>query len=112
MVNNHIYWKGEISAAHHLDLDYESKCKNVHGHNYIVEVWMYGELNENGMVMDFSKIKEAVMKYDHRDLNDFFAQPTAEILSIAIMEDLVAGNVSKARVRVWEDKDSYAEAER
>ena len=28
----------EISAAHRLDLPYESKCSSVHGHNWIVTV--------------------------------------------------------------------------
>ena len=27
----------EISAAHKLDLDYDSKCTNFHGHNWIIE---------------------------------------------------------------------------
>ena len=26
----------EISASHRLDLDYPSKCANLHGHNWIV----------------------------------------------------------------------------
>ena len=28
----------EISAAHKLSLDYESKCTSLHGHNWIVTV--------------------------------------------------------------------------
>ena len=28
----------EISAAHSLTLDYESKCTRLHGHNWIVTV--------------------------------------------------------------------------
>ena len=30
----------EISAAHRLMLDYESKCTNLHGHNWIVDVFL------------------------------------------------------------------------
>ncbi|MBQ6659367.1 MAG: 6-carboxytetrahydropterin synthase, partial [Prevotella sp.] len=29
----------EISAAHQLQLDYESKCTNLHGHNWIITVY-------------------------------------------------------------------------
>ena len=28
----------EISAAHYLVLDYESKCEHLHGHNWIISV--------------------------------------------------------------------------
>ena len=29
----------EIAGAHNLKLPYESKCQNVHGHNWIVTVY-------------------------------------------------------------------------
>ena len=51
----------EISAAHRLELDYESKCTNFHGHNWIVDVYLKSkELNSNGMIMDFTHIKKKV----------------------------------------------------
>ena len=31
--------KFEIAAAHHLALDYGSRCSRLHGHNYAVEVF-------------------------------------------------------------------------
>ena len=50
--------KLEISAAHSLDLPYESKCTNLHGHNWSVTVFLRAsELNESGMIMDFTEIK-------------------------------------------------------
>ncbi len=49
----------EISAAHRLELDYPSKCTRLHGHNWIVTVHCRAaELNANGMVTDFTDIKE------------------------------------------------------
>ena len=49
----------EISAAHYLVLDYESKCEHLHGHNWIISVTCQAEtLDRNGMVVDFKKIKE------------------------------------------------------
>ena len=51
----------EISAAHKLNLPYESKCNELHGHNYIITVYCKsGKLNENGMVIDFAEIKRIV----------------------------------------------------
>lgn len=70
-----------ISAAHNLNLSYESKCENLHGHNWIVTVYCKAkELNDDGMVVDFTEVKALVHGYlDHQNLNeklDF--NPTAE----------------------------------
>ncbi|MFC2713173.1 MAG: 6-pyruvoyl tetrahydropterin synthase family protein, partial [Segatella salivae] len=29
----------EISASHHLKLSYQSKCSNVHGHNWHITIY-------------------------------------------------------------------------
>lgn len=74
----------EISAAHRLALDYESKCTTLHGHNWIVTVHCRAEqLNANGMVTDFTDIKRQVLdRLDHRCLNDVVDfNPTAENLA-------------------------------
>lgn len=71
----------EISAAHRLELDYESKCTSLHGHNWIVTVHCRArELNANGMVTDFTDIKRMVVdELDHTCLNDKLPfNPTAE----------------------------------
>ena len=62
----------EIAGAHRLNLNYESKCANLHGHNWIVTVWCKSQtLDANGMVMDFTHIKRQVQdKLDHKFLND------------------------------------------
>ena len=44
--------KLEISAAHSLTLSYESKCSNLHGHNWEIELFFVGkELNQDGKNM-------------------------------------------------------------
>lgn len=71
----------EISASHRLKLSYRSKCEDLHGHNWIITVYCRSEeLNADGMVVDFTHIKEAVMgRLDHRNLNDVLPfNPTAE----------------------------------
>lgn len=73
--------KLEISAAHSLKLPYQSKCSNLHGHNWAITVCCRAkELDENGMVTDFSKIKKIVKgKLDHQNLNEVLPfNPTAE----------------------------------
>ena len=81
----------EISAAHRLDLNYESKCTSFHGHNWIITVECRAEsLNENGMVTDFSYIKEVVSKrLDHSVLNDVVpGNPTAENIARWIVDNV------------------------
>lgn len=62
----------EIAGAHRLNLSYESKCSNLHGHNWWITVYCKSEnLDENGMVCDFSHIKKIIVdRFDHKYLND------------------------------------------
>lgn len=83
--------KIEISAAHRLALDYESKCTALHGHNWIITVECRSEkLNANGMVVDFTVIKEKIHDmFDHRILNDVIDfNPTAENLARHIVDSI------------------------
>lgn len=72
----------EIAGAHHLKLPYESKCSNLHGHNWIVTVCCRSEeLTEYGMVIDFTHIKKGIHdKLDHQCINLAIPNinPTAE----------------------------------
>lgn len=81
----------EISAAHQLKLDYESKCENLHGHNWMIDIYLRSEdLDNNGMVMDFTIIKKRINeKMDHKNLNEVFDfNPTAENIAKWIQEEL------------------------
>ena len=57
----------ELAGCHRLELSYPSKCSRLHGHNWIVTVHCRSrELNADGMVIDFSHIKERITAYlDH-----------------------------------------------
>jgi 6-pyruvoyltetrahydropterin/6-carboxytetrahydropterin synthase len=71
----------EIAGAHSLKLPYESKCNNLHGHNWIITVICQSEtLNAEGMVTDFALIKSKVSDIlDHKNINDILPfNPTAE----------------------------------
>lgn len=73
-----------IAMAHRLQ-QYQGLCKNIHGHNWTAHVEVYGPLQLNGMVMDFSDFKQVVReelkRFDHCTLlqeNDPFANVLRE----------------------------------
>ena len=81
----------EISASHKLVLNYESKCRQLHGHNWHVVVCCRSkELDENGMVVDFTIIKQRIQDVlDHAYINDVFPfNPTSENLARWITEQI------------------------
>ena len=62
--------KLDFHMAHALE-GYDGKCSHIHGHTYILEVTVMGQITKDGsMVMDFKSIKKIVQehiveKYDH-----------------------------------------------
>ena len=107
-----IYVKRKIAAAHWLPY-YVGPCQNLHGHTWLAEVWLEGEVNpKTGMVVDFKKVKDIIDVYDHKCLNDFLNNPTVEHLVQLILERLQSQlGLQNVRVRVWESDDAYAEAQ-
>ncbi len=81
----------EVSAAHKLSLSYESKCTELHGHNWVITIYCKSEtLNKDGMVCDFSHLKDFISKHmDHKVLNDVFDfNPTAENIARWIVDSI------------------------
>jgi len=71
----------EVAIAHKLNLSYDSPCQGLHGHNLLITVYCASDkLNEEGMVLDFTKIKKVVHDaLDHKYLNGIlYFNPTAE----------------------------------
>jgi 6-pyruvoyltetrahydropterin/6-carboxytetrahydropterin synthase len=101
----------EVSAAHRLDLSYESKCSCLHGHNWIITVECKArELNADGMVTDFTHVKRQVHDLlDHAVLNDVLPfNPTAENIARWVVD-----NVENAyRCEVQESEGNIAIYER
>ena len=112
-------------------------CKNIHGHSYKMIVEFEGEINEQGMVIDYYDVEKIINpiieKLDHafmvsRDdkvvlefLNkmnskkvviDF--ESTAENICNYLLGEIrktkLTGNIKKIVVRVSETKNDYAEA--
>lgn len=84
----------EIAASHQLDLPYPSPCTNLHGHNYIVEVYCKADhLTDYGMVVDFAKVKREIHgALDHQYLNQVMPaiNPTAENMAKWICDKVTA----------------------
>ncbi|MDR3214235.1 MAG: 6-carboxytetrahydropterin synthase QueD [Azoarcus sp.] len=65
----------EFDAGHRIP-DHASQCRHLHGHRYVLEISLGGDIIDapgsevNGMVMDFSEIKriaweKVVSRWDH-----------------------------------------------
>lgn len=113
--------KTSFDAAHYLP-DYPGKCANMHGHHWVVELGVEGEVNsDTGMVIDFAFLgdfgKAITTVLDHSLINKTIPTPTAENIASWI-RDMFLAWVSKrpdfthcklSFVRVWETPDSFAE---
>jgi len=98
-----------FSAAHRLIEPYQGKCNQLHGHTWKVEVVMKSSKLDNcGMVVDFKEIKNIVDSFDHRYLNDFISQPTAENIAKILFNKIKVKFFKPESVKVWESETSYA----
>ena len=100
-------------AASHFLTKYHGKCENLHGHNYKIIVTIRGEIQQDGMVMDFKIIKQKVNEkvidiLDHSHLNDTMENPSAENLAIWIWEKL-KNDLPLTKIGVYETEDYYCE---
>ncbi len=126
--------RAEWSAAHYYWVDSWSveenqrsfgKCanRNGHGHNYVLEVTVRGEIDpQTGFVVDLKHLRDVldehvIAVYDHRHLNLEVAEfrttvPTTENIAIAIwrrLADKVGPGATLHQVRVYETPDLFAD---
>ena len=116
----------------HRLLDYGGKCRNLHGHNGVLEVDVESnELDDLGLVMDFNEIRDVVKGWvddnlDHKMLlcrRDPVApvltemgeplylmddNPSAENISKLIYLEVRKQGLKVSEVRLWETPTSYA----
>ena len=120
----------------HRLLNYQGKCKHLHGHNGRVEIFLSAKnLDKRGMVVDFGDVKRIVKGFvdDHLDHKMILCgkDPMVPILSARcepyylMKENPTAENIAKhifdfargkklpvIRVRLWETDTSFAEYSR
>jgi 6-pyruvoyltetrahydropterin/6-carboxytetrahydropterin synthase len=102
-----------FEAAHQLPW-HTGACRELHGHGYRLEVTVGGNLNDDGIVIDFADLRaiverEVVARYDHRYLNDLLDNPTAELIAQDAWKHLEAAGLSVAKLRLWETADCAVE---
>ena len=98
------------------------KCANLHGHNYVLEVVVAGQIDQvTGYVLDLKQLSEVMFRrviqdVDHRNLNTDVPWlegriPTAENLALAFWERVRSElpNGSLRSVRLWETDKNWAE---
>jgi 6-pyruvoyltetrahydropterin/6-carboxytetrahydropterin synthase len=102
-----VFKEFKFSAAHCLEIE-GHKCSMLHGHNYQLRIEVTGDVNSDGMVVDFDDIKKAVNplidQLDHTVLNDKIKNTTSESLCIWFHEKLntkIKG-ISKIEIRETE----------
>src|SRR5258708_4908300 len=108
-----------FEAAHRLEW-HPGRCRRLHGHSYVLEVEIFGELDDRGVVMDFAEVEEFVPApvlrgpdgLDHSDLNERLSNPTAELVVLLIGERLDAAGLQWSRLRLWETEDGSVVLER
>ncbi|MBU0996271.1 MAG: 6-carboxytetrahydropterin synthase QueD [Proteobacteria bacterium] len=91
-----IYVKNHFSAAHSLR-GYAGDCSRLHGHNWIIEVYVKCRtLDDLGIGIDFRDIKKAIKDVledlDHFNLNELPAfteiNPTSENIARYLYEEI------------------------
>jgi len=118
----HFYWNDAWTAEENQRVFGKCANRNGHGHNYVLEVTVAGEVDAtSGFVVDLKELKdiledEVVSVYDHRHLNlevpEFrTAIPTTENIAIAIWGrlDRKIPHARLHRVRVYETPDLFAD---
>lgn len=106
------------------NLEVFGKCSNpnYHGHNYVLETWIDGPIDqETGYVIDLKKLKiilndEISERFDHRNLNldcPEFAElkPSAENIAVVIWNILRSKIDAKfsLSVKLWETENNVVE---
>ena len=111
-----LFTETAIDSAHKL-VGYDGKCAQMHGHTWLLKVWVKGDDSQKdkvGILFDFGNINKIKEMLDHQIINDVIvANPTAENISFWIYEKLKEMKPDlKFKVRLYETavlKHTYCE---
>lgn len=117
---SHRYWLPERSEAENAESFGPCACAPGHGHNYVLYVSMEGDLDEYGMVLNLSDVKQVIKReitsqLDFSYLNaawEEFQQtlPTTENIARVIWNRL-ASHLPIVRIQLFEHPELWAEYE-
>ena len=118
----HRLFRPDWTQEHNVEIFGKCSNPNYHGHNYVLEVILEGEIDpETGYVIDLKIVKEAIKseideRFDHRNLNldcqEFKdLNPTAENIAV------VAWNLLRSKlpmhlaltIKLWETENNCVE---
>ena len=108
----------KFEAAHLLP-NHDGKCKNLHGHSYVLEITVSGPIIETGpkegTVMDFSDLskivdREIISKWDHQFLNEILPfTTTAENLALECFRIIEEHNIPLTKIKLFETAKCFVE---
>jgi 6-pyruvoyltetrahydropterin/6-carboxytetrahydropterin synthase len=117
---SHRYWLPELTEAENIERFGPTANFPGHGHNYVLYVSMEGDLDEYGMVLNLSDVKQVIKKevtsqLDFSYLNDAWAEfqqtlPTTENIARVIWQRL-APHLPLVRIQLFEHPELWAEYE-
>ncbi|MDF5727379.1 MAG: 6-carboxytetrahydropterin synthase [Rhizonema sp. PD38] len=115
---SHRYWLPELSETENIEKFGACSRFPGHGHNYILFVSLSGELDEYGMVLNLSNVKQVIKQeitnqLDFSYLNDTWPEfqqtlPTTENIARVIFERL-APHLPLIRVQLFENSELFAD---
>jgi len=120
-----------FEGSHALSSAYSKECTKIHGHSYVIEVFLESELlDASGMIVDFKFLKERINHvfelWDHKlvvsreeagvrddlfDIADFDVpfNPTAENMARYFYDECKKWFIAISKVRVHETATGYGE---
>jgi 6-pyruvoyltetrahydropterin/6-carboxytetrahydropterin synthase len=116
----------------HRLMNYQGKCQHLHGHNARAVITLEsGQLDERGMVMDFTEVKQLVWTWLDREIDHTLLlrrddpvlpllmaagervriteeNPTAEVIAKMIFDYIESQGYPVTDVTLWETENSCA----
>jgi 6-pyruvoyltetrahydropterin/6-carboxytetrahydropterin synthase len=115
---SHRYWLPELSEAENQAAFGLCAQPNGHGHNYVLYISLYGDIDQYGMVLNLSDVKHVIKKevtgqLDYSFLNDVWPEfqttlPTTENIARIIWQKL-APHFPLVRIQLFEQPELFAE---
>ena len=103
-----------FDSAHSLPFVPEGhKCKNLHGHTFILRIYVKGKVDQTiGWVIDFADIKKIckpiIDSLDHKYLNEIegLENPTSEVLALWLWKKIKPQLPQLSKIEVKETPTS------